>query len=45
MIMRHSDRVKFNPTGSGIGTIVFDKLKSQTLILPCAADFIALADK
>lgn len=38
MIMRHSDRVKFNPSGSRIGTIVFDKLKSQTLLLPCAVE-------
>lgn len=35
ILMRHGDRVKFNPSGSRIGTIVYDKLKSKTLILPC----------
>ncbi len=40
LIMRHPDRMKFNPSGkSYLGTIVYDKFKSKTLILPCVADY------
>lgn len=41
LIMRHRDRMKFNPSGknSYLGTIVYDKFKSKTLILPCVADY------
>ena len=39
LIMRHPDRMKFNPSGNYLGTIVYDKLKSKTLILPCVADY------